>query len=227
MVAMIGGSVGSAVMQSSAQKSAAKTQAASAQLGIEEQRRQYDAMQALLKPYVEAGTGALSNQLALAGVSGAEAQQKAINALQQGPEFNALVQQGEQGILQSAAATGGLRGGNVQGALAQFRPQVLSSLIEQQYGRLGGLAASGQNAATGVGTAGLQTGQNISNTLAAQGAAQAGGTLAAAKTWGNTIGSIGLGLGRGYAYQGYQPLDAKGNQMAPMTFAQGFMGGFQ
>ena len=226
MIAMIGGSVGSAVMQSNAQKSAAKTQAASAQQGIEEQRRQYDAMQALLKPYVKAGTGALSNQLALAGVSGAEAQQKAINALQQGPEFNALVQQGENAILQSAAATGGLRGGNVQGALAQFRPQVLSSLIEQQYNRLGGLATAGQNAATGVGTAGLQTGQNISNALATQGAAQAGGTLAAAQTWGNTIGSIGLGLGRGMAFKGYQPLDANGNQMAPLTFAQGFMGGF-
>jgi hypothetical protein len=213
-------------MQSNAQKKAAGQQAASAQQGIEEQRRQYDAMQALLKPYVEAGTGALSNQLALAGVSGAEAQQAAINAIQQGPEFAALTRQGEEAILQTAAATGGLRGGNVQGALAQFRPQVLSSLIEQQYGRFGGLAASGQNAATGVGTAGLQTGQNISNTLAAQGAAQAGGTLAAAKTWGNTIGSIGLGIGRGYAYQGYQPLDAKGNKMAPMSFDQGFMGGF-
>jgi hypothetical protein len=224
---MIGGSVGSAVMQSNAQKRASNQQSASAQKGIEEQRRQFDATQLLLKPYVEAGTGALANQLALAGVSGAGAQQSAINALQQGPEFNALVQQGENSILQNAAATGGLRGGNVQGALAQFRPQVLSSLIEQQYGRLGGLASAGQNAATGVGNAGMQTGQNISNLLAQQGSAQAGGTLAAAQTWGNTIGSIGLGLGRGYAYQGYQPLDAKGNQMAPMTFAQGFMGGFQ
>lgn len=156
MVAMIGASVGSAVMQSNAQKKAAGQQAASAQQGIEEQRRQYDAMQALLKPYVEAGTGALSNQLALTGVSGAKAQQAAINAIQQGPEFAALTRQGEEAILQSAAATGGLRGGNVQGALAQFRPQVLSSLIEQQYGRLGGLASAGQNAATGVGTAGLQ-----------------------------------------------------------------------
>lgn len=227
MVAMIGGSVGSAVMQSNAQRSAARTQSAAAQKGIDEQRRQYDAMQALLKPYVEAGTGALANQLALTGVSGAEAQQAAINALQQGPEFAALTRQGEEAILQNAAATGGLRGGNVQGALAQFRPQVLSSLIEQQYGRLGGLAAAGQNAATGVGTAGLQTGQNISNALATQGAAQAGGTLAAAQTWGNTIGSIGLGLGRGMAYQGYTPLDAQGNKMAPMNFAQGFMGAFQ
>jgi hypothetical protein len=227
MIGMIGASVGSAVMQSNAQKSAARTQSAAAQKGIDEQRRQYDAMQALLKPYVEAGTGALSSQLALAGVSGAEAQQAAINAIQQGPEFAALTRQGEEAILQNAAATGGLRGGNVQGALAQFRPQVLSSLIEQQYGRLGGLATAGQNAATGVGTAGLQTGQNISNALSTQGAAQAGGTLAAAQTWGNTIGSIGTGIGRGMAFQGYQPLNAAGQQMPPLTFAQGFMGGFQ
>jgi hypothetical protein len=126
--------------------------------------------------------------------------------------------------LQNAAATGGLRGGNVQGALAQFRPQVLSSLIEQQYNRLGGLATAGQNAAVGVGNAGMQTGQNVSNLLAEQGSARAGGTLAAAQTWGNVIGSIGGGIGRGLAYQGYQPLDARGNQMAPLNFAQGFVG---
>jgi hypothetical protein len=201
MIGMIGASVGSAVVQSNAAKRASNQQSAAAQQGIEEQRRQFDAMQALLKPYVEAGTGALSNQLALAGVSGAEAQQKAINALQQGPEFNALVQQGEQGILQSAAATGGLRGGNVQGALAQFRPQVLSSLIEQQYNRLGGLSTMGQNSAAGVGAAGMQTGVNVGNLLAQQGAAQAGGTLASGAAFGNLIGGIGNIFGQSAGYQ--------------------------
>ena len=222
--AIVGSTVVSGVIQSNAAKKAAGQQAASAQQGIDEQRRQFDALQVLMKPYVGTGTTALGQQAALIGVSGPEEQQKAINALQQGPEFNALVQQGEQGILQSAAATGGLRGGNVQGALAQFRPQVLSSLIEQQYNRLGGLSTMGQNAAAGVGSAGMQTGTNISNLLAQQGAAQAGGTLAAGAAWGNTIGSIGGALGRGMAYKGYQPLDANGNQMAPLTFAQGFVG---
>ncbi len=226
--AIVGSTVVSGVIQSKAQKKAAGQQAASAQQGIDEQRRQFDALQVLMKPYVGAGTTALGQQAALIGVSGPEAQQKAINALQQGPEFNALVQQGEQGILQSAAATGGLRGGNVQGALAQFRPQVLSSLIEQQYNRLGGLATAGQNAAVGVGNAGMQTGQNVSNLLAEQGSARAGGTLAAAQTWGNVIGSIGGALGRGAAFTGYQPLDVNGNQMAPLTRGQAmlFGGGF-
>ena len=201
VVAIVGASVGGAIVQSNAAKKAASQQSAAAQKGIDEQRRQFDAMQALLKPYVEAGTGALSNQLALAGVSGAEAQQKAINALQQGPEFNALVQQGENAILQSAAATGGLRGGNVQGALAQFRPQVLSSLIEQQYNRLGGLSTMGQNSAAGVGAAGMQTGVNVGNLLAQQGAAQAGGTLAAGAAFGNLIGGLGNIFGQSAGYQ--------------------------
>lgn len=224
--AIVGSTVVSGVIQSNAANEAAGQQAAAADKGIAEQQRQFDALQVLMKPYVETGTTALGQQAALIGAGGADAQQAAINALQQGPEFNALVRQGEESILQNAAATGGLRGGNVQSALAQFRPQVLSSLIEQQYNRLGGLSTMGQNAAAGVGSAGMQTGNNISNLLAQQGAAQAGGTLASGQAWGNTLSSIGMGLGRGAAYTGYQPLDAKGNKMAPLTFGQAMLGGF-
>jgi hypothetical protein len=220
--ATLGATVVSGVMQSNAQRRAASTQAASAQAGIDEQRRQFDAVQALLRPYVETGETALSQQAALIGVGGEEAQRSAIQALEQGPEFQALTRQGEQAILQQAAATGGLRGGNIQGALAQFRPQVLSGLIEQQYGRLGGLATAGQNAAAGVGTAGMRSGESISNLMQQAGAAQAGGMLASAQTWGNTLGSVGTALGRGMAFQGYTPQGAS----APLTFGQGmFYGG--
>lgn len=225
-VATIGSALIGGAMQSKAQKSAANTQAASAQQGIDEQRRQFDAIQALLQPYVGTGTTALGQQAALIGVGGQQAQADAIAAIQQGPEFAALTQQGENAILQNASATGGLRGGNTQAALAQFRPQVLSSLIEQQYNRLGGLATAGQNAAAGVGNAGISTGNNVSNLLQQQGAAQAGGTLASAQTWGNILGSAGTAVGRGLAYQGYQPLDANGNKMAPLSFGQAMFGGF-
>jgi hypothetical protein len=220
--AVVGGSVISGAMQSKAQKSAASTQAASAEAGIEEQRRQFDEIQKLLAPFVSTGTDALSQQAALIGVGGPEAQQSAIQAIEQGPEFAALTRQGEEAILQSAAATGGLRGGNVQAALAQFRPQVLSGLIEQQYGRLGGLAGMGQASAAQQAGFGQQTGANISNLMQQAGAAQAGGTLASAQTWGNTIGNIGTTLGRGMAYEGYTPKGAK----APLTFGQAMLGGF-
>ena len=196
--------IGTGLLAANAAKSSAETaagvQTEAAQSGIDEQRRQFDLIQELLAPYVEAGTGGLSGQLALAGVSGPEAEQAAIDRILAGPQFEALVQQGEEGILQSAAATGGLRGGNVQGALAQFRPQILSGLIEQQYGRLGGLTGIGQASAAGVGAAGQATGTNIANLLAQQGAAQAGGALATGQAnvdlFGNIGGAIGTFLGQ-------------------------------
>jgi len=98
-------------------------------------------------------------------------------------------------LLQRASATGGLRGGNIQGALAQFRPQLLSSLIDQQYGRLGGMTALGQQSAAGVGTAGLQTGVNVANLLGQQGAAQAGAEIAQGKAFGAIPAAISGGLG--------------------------------
>jgi len=198
-LAMIGGSIAGGLLSSRAQRSAASTAAGAqiqaAELGVEEQRRQFDAVQELLQPYVEAGTSALGQQLALAGVAGPEAQQAAIAALEQGPEFEALTRQGEEAILQRAAATGGLRGGNVQASLAQFRPQVLASLIEQQYGRLGGLTATGQASAAGQATAAQTMGSNITNLLQQQGAAAAGSALArgqaSANMWGDITGTIG------------------------------------
>ena len=222
MIGMIGSSVGSAVVQSRAAGQAAAAQTESARLGIEEQRRQFDAVQKLLAPFVTGGTTAFGQQMALTGAAGADAQRAALQAIEQGPEFASMARQGENAILQSAAATGGVRGGNVQGALAQFRPQILSGLIEQQYNRLGGLATAGQNAAANVGTAGMQTGTNVSNLLAQQGAAQAGAALAQGQAFGNLLGSAGTAIGRGMAYQGYTPTGAA----APLTFGQGmFYGG--
>jgi hypothetical protein len=221
-LALLGGSLLSAGVQSSAARRGAAAQTASAQAGIEEQRRQFEAVRELLAPFVTGGTTAFGQQMALTGAAGADAQRAALQSIEQGPEFAALAQQGETAILQSAAATGGLRGGNVQGALAQFRPQILSGLIEQQYSRLGGLASAGQNAAAGVGTAGMQTGQNISSLMQQQGAARAGSALAQGQAFGNLLGGAGMAIGRGMAYQGYTPQGAS----APLTFGQGmFYGG--
>src|SRR3990167_4363739 len=84
-----------------------------------------------------------------------------------------LVQQGENAMLQNASA----RGGNLQAAMGQFRPQILSQLIDQQYGRLGGMAQLGQASAAGQAAQGMQLGQNVAGLLGQQGQAQAGGYL--------------------------------------------------
>jgi hypothetical protein len=175
------------IMQADAAGDAASIQAGAAGEGIAEQRRQFDALQALLKPYTEAGLPALQQQQAFLGLQGPEAERAAIERIRSGETFQALAGQGEEALLQRASATGGLRGGNIQGALAQFRPQLLSNLIEQQSGRLGGLTSLGQQSAAGVGTAGMQTGSNVSNLLAQQGAARAGGELGQAKAYGQIL----------------------------------------
>lgn len=146
--------------------------------GVEEQRRQFDKLVELMAPYVSAGTGAMGAQQNLLGLNGAAGQQSAINALQGSPQMQAMLQQGENALRQNASATGGLRGGNTQAALAQFRPQLLNQMIQQQFSNLGGLSQMGQASAAGQASAGVQTGANIGNLLQQGGAAQAGAAMA-------------------------------------------------
>lgn len=213
-VSNVVGSVTGQKQAAQAAKDAASTQGQYAQAGIDEQNRQFDAMVALLAPYVEAGTqalpgiqpymqageGALQQQTALLGLGGEEAQRQAISGIESGAEFQALARQGENALLQNASATGGLRGGNVQAALAQFRPELLQSLINQQYGRLGGLSdvgaattqnliRTGQASAAGTGAAGLESASSISSLLGQIGQATAGGQVAAGAQAGQRFGT--------------------------------------
>lgn len=233
---VVGGTqVVSGAMQSNAAGKAADAQGEAADKGIAEQQRQFDAMRQLLQPYVQSGNAALGQlapyqqagqqafgqQQNLIGMGGADAQRQAIEGISSSPQFQALAQQGENAMLQNASATGGLRGGNIQGALAQFRPQMLQQLIDQQYSRLGGiagaglgvtqnLASMGQNAAAGVGQAGMNTGNNIAGLYGQQGAAAAGQYLGEGKAMSGILnmpsqflgmqagagGSMGSGFGK-------------------------------
>lgn len=264
-IAGIVGSVASGVMQSGAARSAANSQTKAANAQIEETRRQFDLVQSLLRPYVNAGTGALSAQLDLMGIGGgggtapgiqtntiagtqgtwqagsgdhgqmgkyaggtpgstnytvnghpfnsmeeaqayadanrtgglsaADAQRNAIAGLANGEQFQALARQGEYGMMANAAATGGLRGGDMQGALAQFRPQMLQSLIDRQLSNLGGIAANGQNAAGMTGQAAQNAGQQVNTSLGNIGQAQAGAALAGGQAWNNAGAGILQSLG--------------------------------
>lgn len=194
-IAVGGSTLISGMMQADAASSAAGIQGAAAQAGIDEQRRQFDTVQKLLKDYTEAGPGALAAQQTLLGLKGPEAERAAIERISGGETYKALAAQGENALLQQASATGGLRGGNIQAALGQFRPQLLSSLIDQQYGRLGGMTSLGQASAAGVGAAGMQTGANVSNLLGQQGAAQAGAEIAQGKAFSAIPSAISGGLG--------------------------------
>ena len=232
--AVIGGGASAlaAGAQSRAANRASEAQTQASQAAIDEQRRQYDETRRLLEPYVQAGTPALREQLRILGLISPEEQQAAIQQQEQNPFFQALARQGEEALLQRASATGGLRGGNVQGASAQFRPALLNQFIEQQYGRLGGIAGAGQNAATGAGTFGAQNAANVGNLLVGQGQVAAGNALAQGRSQANLFGGIGQaanllgataafgGFGGGAQYGGFNP--ALVNTSAPFIASGGF-----
>jgi hypothetical protein len=203
--AVVGGAIAasaySANKSAKAAGKAADAQSEASQAGVDEQKRQFDKFVELLSPYNKAGEGSLAAQQNILGLNGAQAQQAAISGIEQSPYFQSVAQQGENAILQNASATGGLRGGNTQGALAQFRPALLNSLVQQQYQNLGGITSLGQNSAAQTGNAGMNSANNIGNLLAQSGAAQAGGYLGQAQATSDALGGLfklgGTAIGAG------------------------------
>ncbi|MCH7391814.1 hypothetical protein [Acinetobacter dispersus] len=189
------GSVLGSKEQSKAAGRASDAQVQSTQMAIDEQRRQSDELRKLMQPYLDSGYAALGGQQDLLGLNGMQAQQNAINGIQNSAEFQTYLDQGNNNLRQNASATGGLRGGNTQAALGQFSGQLLNQMINQHYANLGGLTALGQNSAAGVGNAGMQTAGNIGNLLQQSGAAQAGNYLAQGQANANMYGGIAKGIG--------------------------------
>lgn len=235
------GTVAASAIGADAAGDAADAQTASDNASRAEQRRQFDSIQKLLSPYVQAGSGtsgvfdratylatnpdvaadpyyslhpeehydkfgksegrgganysggtpgALAGQQDLLGLNGNAAQSSAINGIQNSASFQAQLAQGENSIRQNASATGGLRGGNIQAALAQFSPALLNQNIQQQYSNLAGLTSLGQSSAAGLGTAGQNNANAISQLNSQTGAAQAGNALAQGTALSNGINGL-------------------------------------
>ena len=250
--AIVGGSVISGYMASEGAQNAADTQAAASDRAAQLQYQQFQETQKTLAPFVQAGQNAIGGfspyiqggqnayaQLSnLAGLNGVNAQNQAINAIQSSPTFLAQIQQGENAMRQNAAATGGLRGGNFQNALMQYRPTLLANNIANQMSTLGGLASSGltasqnllqqgQNAAANTGTASMNTAANIGNLMGQSASAQANAQIAAANAYGN-IGSSAI-KAAGMYYGGMNGLPSSystewgtipGSQQSAMLAAQ-------
>jgi hypothetical protein len=181
--------------EAKAGKEAAEIQSEAGYAAIAEQRRQFDAIQKLLKPYIEAGNTSLTSQLALLGLGGEEAQQKAISGIEQSPLFKTLARQGEESLLQNASATGGVRGGNTARILAEYRPTLLKNEIESQYSKLAGLTNVGQAAAAGQAAYGAQNSGNIGNILTGIGTAGAQSALLSGLSQSKLYGNIGNAAG--------------------------------
>lgn len=184
--------VGSLLGGNSAKKGAdkaAQLQYDATMAGIGESRRQFDITRQDYAPYQSLGTSAIMPLRDLVGVNGADAQQTIIDQLKGGPLYSSLIDSGEEALLANASATGGLRGGNTQDALARFRGDTLNSVIANQLAQYSGLVGIGSGATDAVSNFGANA-VNAQNSLRNQGAgaqAQAALTKAGinAQNWKN------------------------------------------
>jgi len=199
-----------------AAKGAAGAQAAASASAIGEQRRQFDISQEQAEPFRQAGLSALEQQQALMGLLGPEAQRAAFQQFQESPGQAFLRERGEQSLLRSSAAIGGLGGGNVRSALQQQGIGFAQQDLQNQLARLGSIAGQGQAVTSNIAQLGAGTSANIGNLLQAGGQAQASGILGAQQARGQFMGQIGAGLAGG----------AMGSQTPGVGFGRGFTSGF-
>lgn len=184
--AVLGGIISSQGAQSAAQtQAAAQNQASSnslaaTQQSIAAQQKMYNQNLANQAPYMQAGSAALAQLQAGMGSDGTNGSltqaftRSDLNS-QLAPNYQFQLGQGLQALQASAAANGTLMSGQGLKNINDYAQNQASGSYQQaynnyvtnqtnQYNRLGGLVSAGQNAAAGVGNAGVQTGTNIANT---------------------------------------------------------------
>lgn len=124
-------------------KTAADASLAAADTSAQFQREALDYLKQTQEPLLEAQQFGLTGLMDFYGGD----QQGLIDQVQANPFYQSMISQGEEAVLRNAAATGGLRGGNVQQALAQNSQNVLQGLTNQYLGGFGQLAGFQPNTA--------------------------------------------------------------------------------
>lgn len=208
----VAGIAGSA-MSAGAASDAAQTQADAANNAANMQWQQFQQMQKNLQPYMDLGTNNIQGmQSQLAKLGGMQfsfnpTQQQ----LEQTPGYQFTLQQGLKNTNNALAAKGlNLSGAQAKG-MADYTTGLADQTFQQQYqnalqqfatnygvntdqfNRLSGLVGLGENAAAGVGNAGLQTASNAGNMLTSGANASAAGRIGTANAINSGLSSAANG----------------------------------
>jgi hypothetical protein len=157
-------------------------------------QERFDLNRADNAPRIEAGNQALTQQQALLGLSGQDAQQTAYSGIEESAGQRFLRERQQRALVRNSSAIGGLGGGNVRTALQAQAAGFAMQDVDSQFNRLGALSGQGQNAANVSGQVGAQptstsasnvqtnipggSTNSIINAQSNMGAAQASGILA-------------------------------------------------
>jgi len=193
LFSLIGGLIGGGKAKDASRKAEA-AQVAAYNRGIDTQNAQFQQTRTDFEPYRQAGLSGLSGVGDLVGTNGADPQNAAIEALKASPFYQQLFDNGQNTMLANASASGGLRGGDFQGASMNFGRDTLMAAIERQLSSLGGLAGMGIGATESVANFGQQNANNVTGLLGQIGGAKASGALTRgginAQMWNNAGGFL-------------------------------------
>lgn len=242
------GAIGSSALSSSASSSAAAQQEQAAQQASQTQLAMFDKTQSNLSPFLQGGQNSLqalmgylgigsngtvnTNSPGLSSYSGAYSQPWNPATYQQSPGYQWQLNQGINAVQNSAAAKGGVAGGNTLEALTQYGQGAANqdyynamnaynsnqlqaeNIYNANQGKttnaLFNLAGAGQNAAASLGGfSGATAGQIGSNIIGAGNAAAAGTVGSANALAGGVNSSLGsLAYLLGQSGSGSQTLDS-------------------
>jgi hypothetical protein len=197
LFSLIGGIIGGN-KQAKATRRAAQLQYDAAMAGIDETRRQFDLTRADFASEQQLGEDGIGGFRRLVGLDGAEAQQAEIDALRASPLYQSIFNNGRDTILATASATGGLRGGNTQDALARFGGDALSQVIRQQLSDYAGTIGIGMGSDQAIGNFGAAAVRDINDSRNAGAGAMAQSALVrggiAAQNWANAGSFLDNGI---------------------------------
>jgi len=162
-----------------------------------------------VNPYAQAGLNALQQQQALSGALG---QAEFDAAYQASPQMQFLREQGEQAALRTAAARGGVGGGNVMKELARFNTGLASGDLQNQIANLNALTGRGLTAAQQQGSYNIQTGLPAAQAISNLGQNLALGRTRVGEQLANQYGAAATDLGNIYAGQGQDVANMIGGQ---------------
>jgi hypothetical protein len=161
---------GSALLGASAAKSAAKTQAASADQATQLQREMFEKQLELQRPFQEAGVNALAKM------------QKGVVSDYMDPSYQFRLGEGMKALERQAAARGGLISGGALKAAQRYGQDYASQEFGNAYNRLAAMAGIGQTATGAMGNAagnfGVNAGQNYMGAANARASGYVGGANA-------------------------------------------------
>jgi hypothetical protein len=191
----------SAAIGANASSKASKGQQKSADAATAEQARQFDLTREDQAPYQEAGVNALQRLTGFVDPS-----MEHYDVMNE-PGYQFGLEQGMDGIQNTAAARGGLYSGATLKGLSRYANDYASTKYNDawnrmqsdagnRWGRMSALAGIGQSATNQVGAAGANYANAMGNIGMSNANAQGAAGMQRANIWGNALGQLGSMAGR-------------------------------